>query len=97
MSGFLWHGGYTLFRWFECFADLPVSDWRGRRLIEFGSGVGLAGLMAAINGANVMLVDISATWDGLAMRNVKKNLPRRLWNRVSICSFNWSRHLIRVA
>eukprot|EP00747_Dinoflagellata_sp_TGD_P001030 gnl/TRDRNA2_/TRDRNA2_101410_c0_seq1.p1 gnl/TRDRNA2_/TRDRNA2_101410_c0~~gnl/TRDRNA2_/TRDRNA2_101410_c0_seq1.p1 ORF type:complete len:364 (-),score=23.91 gnl/TRDRNA2_/TRDRNA2_101410_c0_seq1:104-1195(-) len=93
MSGFLWAGAYQMFRWFECFADQPLSFWLGRRYIEFGAGVGLTGAMAALNGAQVMLVDVDASPGGLIRDNIRSNLPSALWDNVRICQLNWSRPL----
>mmetsp|Transcript_150237 Transcript_150237/g.482801 ORF Transcript_150237/g.482801 Transcript_150237/m.482801 type:complete len:366 (+) Transcript_150237:135-1232(+) len=88
-SGFLWRGGYQLFRWFECNADLQGGDWSGKRYIEFGAGVGAAGLVAALNGARVTMIDADAD-RGLLARNVQANLPVDLQSNVRICQLNWS-------
>ncbi|CAE8611823.1 unnamed protein product [Polarella glacialis] len=90
-SGLLWTGGYQLLRWFECFADLPAHAWRGKRFIEFGAGIGAAGVVAALNGANVTLIE--AVPNEVLGMNILKNLPESVRSRVVVCQMNWSRPL----
>eukprot|EP00927_Polykrikos_kofoidii_P015582 TRINITY_DN16939_c0_g1_i1.p1 TRINITY_DN16939_c0_g1~~TRINITY_DN16939_c0_g1_i1.p1 ORF type:complete len:768 (+),score=46.55 TRINITY_DN16939_c0_g1_i1:28-2331(+) len=85
---------YQLFRWFECFAD-QQSRWDGLRYVEFGAGLGALGVMAALNGAYVMLVlhHDEPSWP--IEMNVAHNLPITLWHRVKICKLKWKDSSLR--
>merc|ERR1740129_210807 len=83
----LTRGEYRLLRWFECFADRPESEWEGRRYIEFGEGVGAAGIVAALNGAYVTM-ESSIQQGATILKNVAVNLPTTYRHRVRICQID---------
>jgi len=55
-GGALWASGVVLARHIACLARSGFS-WRGIRVLELGSGTGLAGLAAAALGAEVLMTD----------------------------------------
>lgn len=47
---------------------------RGRRVVEFGSGIGLAGLCCAAAGAHMLLSDLPSITEGILARNIEANV-----------------------
>jgi predicted nicotinamide N-methyase len=64
----LWTGGRALAR-----LVASSGDWRGRRVVDVGCGLGLAGLVAARLGAHVLLLDRAPDALRLARWNAEEN------------------------
>eukprot|EP00929_Paragymnodinium_shiwhaense_P040912 TRINITY_DN21289_c0_g1_i3.p1 TRINITY_DN21289_c0_g1~~TRINITY_DN21289_c0_g1_i3.p1 ORF type:complete len:297 (+),score=63.84 TRINITY_DN21289_c0_g1_i3:62-952(+) len=85
-GGVVWSGGELLAQ------ILPrLSGLRGKRVLDLGSGTGVAGLAAAACGANVKLTDLPAAMP-LLERNVARNLAlvERAGGYASASVLDWS-------
>lgn len=69
-GGVVWSGGEELARLLPLLGDL-----HGRRLVDLGSGTGVAGLAAALCGADVILTDLPLAIP-LLERNVTRNFAK---------------------
>ncbi|XP_019736203.1 protein-lysine methyltransferase METTL21B isoform X2 [Hippocampus comes] len=70
----VWESALQLCRYF---GEQHV-EWRGRRVIELGSGTGVVGILAARLGADVTLTDLPLTLPQLEA-NVCANMPSSGW------------------
>ncbi|XP_037108793.1 EEF1A lysine methyltransferase 3-like [Syngnathus acus] len=70
----VWESAVQLCRYFEGHS----VEWRGRRVIELGSGTGVVGIVAARLGADVTLTDLPMTLPQLEA-NVCANMPSSGW------------------
>lgn len=70
-TGFLlWPGSWVLIK----HLDKELGDFLlGKKIIELGSGIGLAGLGCASAGANVLLTDLPSVCSGILQGNIKRN------------------------
>lgn len=83
----LWHASIELARW--C---LEEADLAGKRVLELGCGLGLAGVAAAAAGAEIVLSDYDADALAFAACNVAANLSPEARSRVRLVLLDW-RHL----
>lgn len=70
LSGLLWKQAYAMLRWLE---ELPDALFRGRRVLELGTGLGLLSLHAALRGAVVTGTDGTERSLAVARANAKLN------------------------
>eukprot|EP00746_Dinoflagellata_sp_MGD_P116987 gnl/MRDRNA2_/MRDRNA2_52796_c0_seq1.p1 gnl/MRDRNA2_/MRDRNA2_52796_c0~~gnl/MRDRNA2_/MRDRNA2_52796_c0_seq1.p1 ORF type:complete len:277 (+),score=62.90 gnl/MRDRNA2_/MRDRNA2_52796_c0_seq1:91-921(+) len=66
-ASIVWSGGDAFAR-----ALHQLADWTGKRILELGSGTGVAGLAAALSGAKVTVTDLHDALP-LLQRNVERN------------------------
>jgi len=72
-TGFLlWPGTWVLIDLLKS-TELGGVKLRGKRVIELGSGTGLAGLCMAAAGASVMLTDLPSVVSGILRDNIHRN------------------------
>ena len=72
-TGFaVWDGAWALIE--QLRGDLG-DRLRGKRVLELGSGTGLAGLCAAASGAHILLTDIASVTSGMLEPNIVHNAP----------------------
>ncbi|GAX78079.1 hypothetical protein CEUSTIGMA_g5521.t1 [Chlamydomonas eustigma] len=77
-TGFLlWPGSWILI---DLLKGALGTRLHGRRVIELGSGTGLAGLCAAAAGAHVLMTDLPSVVHGILADNVKRNADQRSQN-----------------
>ncbi|XP_049588614.1 EEF1A lysine methyltransferase 3-like [Syngnathus scovelli] len=74
VAALVWESAVQLCRYFEGHS----VEWRGRRVIELGSGTGVVGIVAARLGADVTLTDLPMTLPQLEA-NVCANMPSSGW------------------
>lgn len=80
----VWTSSVELARW--CLAD---TDLRGKRVLELGSGLGLAGIAAARAGAIVTLSDYEQDALDFAQCNVLRNLSSHELERTHFHLLDW--------
>ncbi|MER3523225.1 MAG: hypothetical protein C4326_03960 [Ignavibacteria bacterium] len=83
----LWHSSIELARW--C---LEEAELGGKRVLELGCGLGLAGIAAATAGAEVTFSDYDADALAFAACNVAANLSPEAQSRIRFFQLDW-RHL----
>ena len=71
----LWDGAYLLSKCIETSKDFGEKFWEGKSCIELGCGCGLAGTVAWLLGANVILTDMEDT-----LTHTTKNLEKNFEN-----------------
>mmetsp|Transcript_14990 Transcript_14990/g.52611 ORF Transcript_14990/g.52611 Transcript_14990/m.52611 type:complete len:363 (-) Transcript_14990:59-1147(-) len=87
VPGFLWKQACAMHRWLE---DLPDGLFRGRRILELGTGIGLLSLHAALRGGLVTGTDGSSRSLALARGNAELNLdPALAWNHLTWRLVRW--------
>ena len=73
-TGFqVWEGARAVVKLLEEEDSALAADLRGRRVLELGSGTGLAGLSASVIGGDVLLTDLPTVTDYSLRPNIAKN------------------------
>jgi len=65
-----WEGGHVAA---EAILQGATVDVEGQRMIELGSGTGIAGLAAAARGADVLLTDLAPVVEASTEHNIERN------------------------
>lgn len=83
----VWTSSLELARW--CMQDAEI---RGKRVLELGCGLGLAGIAAAQSGATVTFSDYEADALDFVRYNVRRNLPAHVVESgIDVIQFDWRR------
>jgi len=71
--------------------EFPLGFWKGKRVIELGSGTGTVGLAIALLGGTVLLTD-SIEVQNLIEKNISINLEgmRKMGGSARVCVLNWN-------
>lgn len=94
IPGLLFKMSYGMLRWFE---TLPDAEFRHKRVLELGAGVGLLSLHLALRGAVVTATDASARALATSRSNAQENLGTSeegqdaFWNRLTWRLVQWQR------
>ncbi|KAF2092042.1 hypothetical protein K490DRAFT_32985 [Saccharata proteae CBS 121410] len=80
---YLWNAGVLM-------AEL-MGGARGQRVLELGAGVGLAGIVSVLNGADEVVISDYPAPEILSnlSRNVARNVPSQLRARVAVHGHEW--------
>eukprot|EP00697_Spironema_sp_BW2_P017694 gnl/Spiro4/9466_TR5012_c0_g1_i1.p1 gnl/Spiro4/9466_TR5012_c0_g1~~gnl/Spiro4/9466_TR5012_c0_g1_i1.p1 ORF type:complete len:336 (+),score=86.62 gnl/Spiro4/9466_TR5012_c0_g1_i1:67-1008(+) len=82
----VWDAALLLIQYLQCF---PSGFWRGRRVLELGSGTGVVGIACAFLGADVTLSD-QAQLLPLLQQNVFLNSQKNPTLRLCVTQLNWT-------
>jgi len=69
----VWDGALVLAKFLESSKDFPHDFWKGKKVLELGSGTGTVGLAIALLGGNVLLTD-SIEVQCLIEKNISLNM-----------------------
>ncbi|XP_062236436.1 protein N-lysine methyltransferase METTL21A [Platichthys flesus] len=91
VAAVLWDAAVVLSVYMEQGGELTL---KGKRVIELGAGTGLAGIVAALLGAEVTVTDRASALD-LLSTNVKSNLPPGCQGSATVSELTWGQGLDR--
>ncbi|GAB5358637.1 hypothetical protein AAMO2058_000475800 [Amorphochlora amoebiformis] len=95
----VWEGGQILLKFIEHLHLTGKQDFRGKNVIDLGSGTGAVGLVAAVLGANVTLTDQKQVLH-LTRHNVKQTAEQTkdptIVKRVSVHEYNWGESAVSI-
>lgn len=84
-GGVIWDSGVILAKFLEHSADSHLVDFRGKKVVELGSGCGLVGCVAALLGAaRVILTDLPDR-----LRLLQKNVRENARANAEVMEFTW--------
>lgn len=91
-SHFLWNAGLQLAEFIEGGVDELGRDWtvRNQKILELGAGTGLAGIISALSGAEVVISDYPAS-EVLSNidTNIKNNIKEESHTRCKVQGHEW--------
>ncbi|KAI9143703.1 putative methyltransferase-domain-containing protein [Paraphysoderma sedebokerense] len=86
IGGYIWDTSFILSSWLLCTQISNVHDWKEKKCLEFGAGVGLVGLILGILKAEIVLTDLPEI-SPVTRENVEKNLQN--YNNARVMNLSW--------
>jgi len=88
LGGSIWDSAVIISNFIDSRQRFPEGDFKGKKVLELGSGCGLVGIYAAILGANVYFTDMNIVFDQLQL-NIDNNLSIEERKNIEVEELVW--------
>jgi predicted nicotinamide N-methyase len=87
LGGTVWDAAIVLIKYFENLEEFPIGFFKGKKIIELGSGTGLVGIVIGLLGGNIIITDRKPLLN-LMKENIQKNFIEK---KVKVEELEWGK------